>query len=640
MRPIGAAILLFGIAILMGAPGVLADETLPSDLRIVANDEYTKSVHVGENASFIWSVVNVGLADYNVTVTGSISSSDYTLAVVPANASLRSGGVLTVLANVTVPGSPRASQAVVDIIVRLDDGLHAHFRAAVLASAPLRFVDLGTAFLAVGAIIFIGFLASLVFERTKVPDLIFLIILGLILGPVLATVFNVTLVPLDLLKLATPYLATLALMIILFDGGLNLNIRQVFSRAGVSVVQTGMTWFGSVFVVTIVAMLFLGYPFLVGVLLGAILGGTSSAIVIGLVRGMSMSEDSRTILVLESTITDVLCIIGALTVIGVLSGRGTLGETIGDIAAAFLVALLSGAVAGLLWLRVLSRMQRKPFGFMITIAALFLLYAGTEFLGGSGGMSALVFGLILGNHRQIAESLGKGRRLAGVTKVWNPLLVDDSFKQFHSEITFAVRTFFFVFLGFSFALPFGVEWAVRSPLPVFSLLNNTFWLVAFAIVLMFLGIWALRAMAARVTVRLHRESANDRQAITIVMGRGLAAAVLASLPFAIPAFTDPGNPDYGLYHNTMAPYETQFLTIAFLVILLTVITTSAGVVSIERRRKRAKAADLATAGSGTGEVRMGKEEGKEPAASERVRDQAHREDPGRVEEEGTERRAP
>src|SRR3972149_3974868 len=179
MRPIGAAILLFGIAIFMGAPGVLADDTLPSDLRIVANDEDTKSVHVGENASFIWSVVNVGLADYNVTVTGNVSSSDYALAVVPANAPLRSGEVLTVLANVTVPGSPRASQAVVDIVVRLDDGRHAHFRASVLASAPLRFVDLGTAFLAVGAIIFIGFLASLVFESTKVPDPMFPVVLRL-----------------------------------------------------------------------------------------------------------------------------------------------------------------------------------------------------------------------------------------------------------------------------------------------------------------------------------------------------------------------------------------------------------------------------------------------------------------------------
>ncbi|HKZ23864.1 MAG TPA: hypothetical protein VJ224_05615, partial [Thermoplasmata archaeon] len=125
----------------------------------------------------------------------------------------------------------------------------------------------------------------------------------------------------------------------------------------------------------------------------------------------------------------------------------------------------------------------------------------------------------------------------------------------------------------------------------------------------------------------------------IVMGRGLAAAVLASLPFAIPAFTDPANPDYGLYHNTMAPYETQFLTIAFLVILLTVITTSAGVVSIERRRKRAKAADLATVGSGTGAVRTRKEDAMEPAPSERVRDQPRGEDPGRVEEERTERRA-
>src|SRR3989304_7565758 len=101
-------------------------------------------------------------------------------------------------------------------------------------------------------------------------------------------------------------------------------------------------------------------------------------------------------------------------------------------------------------------------------------------------MAALMFGLLLGNHPQIAETLGKRRRLAGVTKVWNPLFVNDSFKQFHSEITFAVRTFFFVFLGFSFSLPFAVEWAVRSPLPGFSLLNNTFWLPLVALVLVFL----------------------------------------------------------------------------------------------------------------------------------------------------------
>src|SRR3989304_9128335 len=97
MRPTGAVILLFGIALLLGTPRVLADDTLPSDLRIVANDEYTKRVPVGENASFAWSLVNVGLADYNVTVTGKVSSSDYALAVVPVNALLRSGEVLTVL---------------------------------------------------------------------------------------------------------------------------------------------------------------------------------------------------------------------------------------------------------------------------------------------------------------------------------------------------------------------------------------------------------------------------------------------------------------------------------------------------------------------------------------------------------------
>jgi len=584
MRPFGVAVLLCAVFLLL-LPIARGDDTLPTDLRIVGNDVYAEQVPVAGTASFAWGIVNVDGAPYDLMISGNITSPDYLLSVSPANVTLGPGEVVTVYANVTVPGSPQAPQATVDVVVRLQDGRHAHLSASVQAREPVRFVDLLTAFLAVGAIIFVGFFASLVFERTKIPDLIWLIVLGLILGPILTTFFGISLIPLNLLRLVTPYFAALALMIILFDGGLNLRLRQVVSQAGVSVLHTAITWLGALFAITLIAMTLLGYPLWIGVLLGTVLGGTSSAVVIGVVRGMSIQEDSRTILVLESTITDVLCIIGALTVISILRGGGTLTGTIGGIAAAFLVALGLGVLAGLLWLRVLSGMQGKPFGFMITIAALFLLYAGTEFLGGSGGMAALVFGLVLGNHRQIAK----------VLKVKEPFRVDDSFKQFHSEISFVIRTFFFVFLGFSFTLPFTVEWAVQSPLPGFSLLNNTFWLVLVAIILIFIGIWGTRVLAAAATTRVRPDTAEDRKALTVVMGRGLAAAVLASLPFAIPAFTDPANPEYASYHNAMVGYETPFLTIAFLIILMTVTATTVGVVAFERRHKPAGFVETATA---------------------------------------------
>ena len=555
-------------------PHVAADDTLPGTLRVIADDDYQVEAAVGTNASFAWTLVNVGPIQLVGNITVSTSSGEYVAAVVPATFSLARDEIVTIYANVTVPLKPRSPTVDLEVLVNLSDGRHGHLAASVAARAPVQIVDLLMAFLAIGAIIFVGFFANLVFERTKVPDLIFLIVLGLFLGPILGTFFGIQLVPLSLLELATPYFAALALMIILFDGGLNLRLRQVVSQAGVSLIHTLLTWFGTVLVVTLISILVLGFPLWVAVLLGVILGGTSSAVVIGVVRGMSISEDTKTILVLESTITDVLCVIGALAVIGILRGGGTLTGTVGGLLAAFSVALLLGALAGILWLRVMSGMVGKPYGFMITIAALFVLYAGTEALGGSGGMAALVFGLVLGNHRAIGRIL----------KIKEGFRVDENFKRFHSEISFGIRTFFFVFLGFSFTLPFTAAWSLRTSLPVISFLNDTFWLALLAIVLIFLGIYAVRIFATGVTVRVHPESAEDRTSIRTMMGRGLAAAVLASLPFAISAFTDPANPDYAPYHNAMVGFEIPFLTIAFLVILLTVIATTVGVVSGERRK--------------------------------------------------------
>ncbi|MCS7119691.1 MAG: cation:proton antiporter [Nitrososphaerota archaeon] len=80
-------------------------------------------------------------------------------------------------------------------------------------------------FALVGAIITIGFLANVLFNSTRLPDTIFLIFVGIILGPV----FRVF--PPDAMMALTPYLATLTLMIILFDGGLNMDLWRAASES-------------------------------------------------------------------------------------------------------------------------------------------------------------------------------------------------------------------------------------------------------------------------------------------------------------------------------------------------------------------------------------------------------------------------
>lgn len=442
----------------------------------------------------------------------------------------------------------------------------------IIAATPVS--DIPTVllvFMAIGAIIFIGFFATLIFERTRVPDLLILIILGLILGPITIAYFGVELVPRSLLETVMPYFAALALVIILFDGGLNLNFDLVLRKINIAFIHTLVGFILTVISVAFVANVILGYPLIIGILLGAVLGGVSGAVIITLVRRMHMDDEAQTILTLEAVLTDVLCIIVALALVEFIIGTDDPAEAVTNLFAGFSIAFLVALFFGIFWLRILKRLYGKPFSFMITIAALFVLYGFVELVGGSGAMAALIFGLVLGNKDEIARMF----------KIKTKFVLDERIKQFHSELSFVVRTFFFVFLGLVFTLSLSGHMDVETIIPGLDALNNTGTLFLIGVVLIFLALMVVRYLTTSITVMLHPESRDDKFAIWLMMGRGLAAAVLASLPFTISAFKEGTS-----YYDMMSPYKDQFLNIAFLIIVISVVVTTLGVVFSERRNAK------------------------------------------------------
>ncbi|MFQ6107621.1 MAG: cation:proton antiporter [Thermoplasmata archaeon] len=436
-------------------------------------------------------------------------------------------------------------------------------------------VDVVLGFVAIGAIIFIGFFARLIFEKTKIPDILFLVILGLFLGPFLINMFEIELVPKYTLDLVTPPFAALALAMILFDGGLNLSFELVVRKLKVSLIHTMTAFILTMLTISLVAHFVLGYPITVGLLLGSILGGLSGAIAVTTVRIMRLDEDTRTILILESVLTDVLCIVVSLSIIEYLKGGANSGPEValGSLVAAFSIAVFIGAVFGIIWLFVLTRLYGKPFSYMITLAALLLLYGGIEYVGGSGAMAALVFGIVLGNKDEFGSFL----------RTKTKFHLDEKIIQFNSELSFLMRTFFFVLLGLSFSFSITASVDVFSRIPFLSGLDYTSTLFLIGAVLIFVVIVLSRYVNSFLTITLHPKSKDDQMTLTTMMGRGLAAAVLATLAFSIPAFTDPANPGYARYHDLMAPYESQFLNMSFLIILTTVIATTIGVFLSEKR---------------------------------------------------------
>lgn len=103
-----------------------------------------------------------------------------------------------------------------------------------------------------------------------------------------------------------------------------------------------------------------------------------------------------------------------------------------------------GIALGFAWLFALKKVATMSFSYMLTLGIVMIGYAASESLGGSGALSALFFGLILGNEKTIITSLGQ--RLNEKTEKIS-LCVEDGLKRFEAEIAFLIRTFFFVFLG-------------------------------------------------------------------------------------------------------------------------------------------------------------------------------------------------
>lgn len=402
-----------------------------------------------------------------------------------------------------------------------------------------------------GSIIVIGFLSNFIFERTGVPDMLSLIILGIIIGPVTG------LVNADSIMSLAPYLAALALVFILFDGGMAMNIYRVFSespRAAILAV-TG-------FVMSVAATtFFMRYivipeaPLLYSVLFGTILGGSSSIVVVSLATRIKVSEKCSTILSLESAITDILCIVFSLIVIEIiLKGASVDILTIGQsIASRFSIGVVLGIIFGFAWLSALKRIAKASYAYMLTLAVVLLAYAFSEFLGGSGSLCSLLFGIMLGNEKEIYNMLRMERPLSDV--------VDFGLKRFESEVAFLLRTFFFVYIGLIVTIG-SITTIIIGVILALILFLARFGAVAFA------------------SIRCN-ELKMERPIMSVMLTRGLAAAVLATLPLQYADATK--YPEVGPIFQALSPI---YINLAVLTILTTAIIATVGIPLLSRRTKK------------------------------------------------------
>lgn len=357
--------------------------------------------------------------------------------------------------------------------------------------------------LAVAGIFLIGAAGEAVFRRTSVPDVIWLILVGILLGPILHFVTR------EQLTNIAPYFAALTLVVVLFEGGSKLDLGDV-SRAAPRSALLALVSFG--LAVAAVTLLSMGarlvgvlpgtWSWTHGLLLGAILGGSSSIIIMPAMQQAKVAPRVASLVGLESAFTDAFCVVGASALIDILAASALPGQSpAAALLTSFAIGAGMGAVSGAAWLLVLRFLRDSEHAYPITLSSLIVLYVAIDHAGGSAALGILAFAVIVGNAKGISAKVGLtdqrglGRDVRG----------------FHTQMTFIIKSFFFTFIGAMLGPPLG--------------------LIAFGILL------GATMLAARVPA-VHAAMVGtdfgpaDRKLVMVSLPRGMAAGVLATLPAA------------------------------------------------------------------------------------------------------------
>ena len=234
--------------------------------------------------------------------------------------------------------------------------------------------------------------------RLKVPAILLLLLAGFTAGPLLGwfhpeQTFG---------ELFRP-LVSLAVGVILFEGGLTLRLREIRGAGSVVLrlcsIGSGVTWA----LTTLAAMWIVGVSFEVALLVGAILVLTGPTVVIPLVRHVRPRKPLGPILRWEGILIDPIGAVLALLVLEGLTGHGSVADIAGGIGKTVLYGGGLGYGAGWLLAQALERFAIPDrLHVPVTFGTVGLSFALANTLQPEAGLLAVtVVGIVLANRDKL-----------------------------------------------------------------------------------------------------------------------------------------------------------------------------------------------------------------------------------------------
>ena len=337
---------------------------------------------------------------------------------------------------------------------------------------------------AMGVLIFAGLLGRLFLRRTGVSDVFLLMLFGAAAGALMP---EQAVRSLDFLLLP---LGAVALLMIILDEGLRLPFAAIKRHAH----KVALFWllsFPSALAVSFAASHYLlGLDEGISLLISAIFSSVAPELLSGFLHARGASDEAKAIGELEATFSDALSVMLTLIFLSAAVGNraGALfSELPLQIAFILLFSAAIGSLFAAFWKKFVSHHLAQDNEHLFAIGLAALLYATAGFAGGNGVIAVFVFGLFLGNaeHRTTHDV-----------------------RKLQSQISFFLRTFFFVYLGMRL---------FHSPMP----LEVALFAAALSLLLAF-----ARFLSGKVAGFIE-PSVRKGRLLEAVSSRGLTAAVLS-----------------------------------------------------------------------------------------------------------------
>jgi cell volume regulation protein A len=220
-----------------------------------------------------------------------------------------------------------------------------------------------TIFFVAAAVMIIGFLANILFKKTGWPEILFLIFIGIILGPVLNVFLESDLLPI------LPLVSTFTLLMVLFRGGLELNLSEIAAGSFRSIFQT-LTYFAAgTILITLFTHFIIGWSLIDGLLLGSMISQIGEVVIIPMVKKLGLQNQSATLLSIESVMSSIVCIVFFFAFLASKTGDGTFNtmNVLTSIVTKFAVGIIVGVIMALPWLRVLFALEKNELTYIATL---------------------------------------------------------------------------------------------------------------------------------------------------------------------------------------------------------------------------------------------------------------------------------